>query len=101
VTTLASIPQQSYVPQTAVIPFTVGAEKTRIKVTLTRVAWPTGLIATALVDFGGLGSGAIIEGGGAQATMTAEVEKAIGVTSGEVTVVVYQTITTAILVEAF
>jgi hypothetical protein len=115
-TVLVSLNSRSFAPQVSTIPFSVDAAATQVQVTLTHpntlAAWPDGPLYQLDWDFGSGSTGTNSGGGGVRANkdrtpitgavaMTFGTSKPPGVTSGTVTVTVLQTLTTALLVEAF
>lgn len=113
---LASIPSQTYAPQTRPVAFTVAAGVTHVLVTLTHAntlaAWPAGALVRFDWDWGNGSTGTNQTGGGTQTNKDGSLivgnvsysfgtTKPAGVTSGTVTVTNLQTLTTAVLVEGF
>ena len=96
-------PSQSRAVGLSSIPFSgVDPASKTLRVTLTREAWPAGLIATAIVTWADGSGGSFSVSGNPAVTALAsvlEVSKAQGQTSGTVDVNVLQVATTAITIE--
>lgn len=90
------------------LPISVAANITQLMVTLTRESWPAGAIGSAKVTWsdGSFGSASFVGGtrldkfGQPRTFERVSVSKPRGITDGTVSVVVLQTLTTAVLVEA-
>lgn len=100
-TVLINLASQSYGPQTANLAFSVASPEARFRITLSHPDWPA---VDKLIEASVLWNGAPAENfstGGAPAGDTTRISrKPAGVTSGTVRIVVHQTLTTALLVEA-
>jgi len=105
-TTLLSLAQTAYGVGSNAYAVTVPAALTQLSVSLTRVSWPAGAVATmAVVWSDGSGSTCAFQGGtvlnkqgAAAATADVAVSKQAGTTQGVVTVNVLQALTTALTV---
>lgn len=88
-------------------PFTVAPEITLIRLTCTRVNWPVGKVAVVSVDFNGVTTGAVFNGGDnflrgvLQLTSSVTFSKEPGVTAGTFHVAMSQNVRSAILIEGF
>jgi hypothetical protein len=115
-TQLVSVPSQTYSPLARTISFAVDASATQMLVTFTHpntlAAWPAGPLITYEVLWNGVPQGLSTIGGGVRndksgvpisgnVVTTFGTSKPAGLTSGTVRVTALQTLTTAILVEAF
>ena len=100
-TVLIDIPSQSYGAQTATLNFSVAAPEAKFKITLTHPDWPdvAKLLEASIVWAGGP-TEKFSTGGAPAGDTTRTSRKPAGVTSASVRIVVHQTLTTAILVEA-
>lgn len=100
-TVLIDIPSQSYGPQTANLAFSVAAPAAKFVITLSHPDWP---IVNKLLEASIVWNGGPTEksstGGTLAGDTTRVSNKPAGVTSATVRIVVYQTLTTAIKVEA-
>ena len=115
-TVLASVAQAAYAPSINNVPFTVDVNATQVQITLTHpntlAAWPLGPLVKFDFDWGNGSTGTCsIEGGirndktgvpiVGNVVTTFATSKPPGVTAGTARVTVLQTLTTAVLVEAF
>jgi hypothetical protein len=112
-TVLVQVPSQSFSPQQQNVPFSVAADATRLRITLTHPNnWPSVPIVEFSVLWGGVSDGLTTISGGiirdkagvplsGDVVMVREASKPPGFTNGVARVQVLQTFTSAILVESF
>jgi hypothetical protein len=100
-TVLIEIPSQSYAPQTANLAFSVASPAAKFRITLTHPDWPlVNKLIEASVVWAGSKPELFSTGGTLAGDTTRTSLKPAGVTSGTVRIKVFQTLTTALLVES-
>jgi hypothetical protein len=112
-TVLASLSSRQFAPQTRDIPFTIGPNVERLRLTLTRPDWPEGQCVRINVQWDDGSEPGVFETSGGVITdkagnptggtrdLTWECGKPAGRAAGTARIEVLQTLTAAVLVEGF